>query len=94
MDDYFRLSIQDSWETFMNGSSDISNQTSCLLAKYCDDLLRQSKSVQLSDEDIATQLDRVLSVFKFLHAKDFFKVRFFVGGLHALTFAYVEIYMH
>lgn len=72
----------------MNVSPDASNQTSCLLAKYCDDLLRsccpsKSTSAQysLSDNDVAIQLDRALSVFKFLHAKDFFKVPPVPNGL-------------
>lgn len=92
---YIYSIVQEAWETELNDTPDSANQNACLLAKYCDAIMKVASSsskasaVALSgshlgdsefhnftkDSEIKIQLNRVLSLFKHLQAKDFFGVK-------------------
>lgn len=64
----FQKKLQEAFEDFIN--KDI--RTSSYLASYADDLLK-SKAKSLPEEEIDSQLERAIVIFRYLQDKDIFE---------------------
>lgn len=67
-DPAFAAAVKDAWEHFLNVKQ---NRPAELLAKYVDSKLRGQKGS--TDTEVEATLDKVMVVFRYLHAKDVFE---------------------
>ncbi|KAF4652944.1 Cullin-4A, partial [Perkinsus chesapeaki] len=74
----FRMSAKEAFEAFMNGCEQV-NKPAHLLAKYCDDSIgsyvRNMKNA-LTAEEVEARMDSVMTLFRFISAKDIFEAHY------------------
>jgi hypothetical protein len=64
----------------MNGNSGTLDSTSLLLAMYCDEIMHKeypnNKNKEILQEIKQTKVELIISVFRYLHAKDTFEAHY------------------
>ncbi|KFH01910.1 cullin family protein [Toxoplasma gondii VAND] len=65
----FSLGIKEAWEKFLNQDVESSRKITRFLAKRCDCLLRETKSA----EDLEKEMAKVMVIFRYLDGKDYFE---------------------
>ncbi|KAF4694824.1 Cullin-4A, partial [Perkinsus olseni] len=74
----FKISVKEAFEAFMNGCDQV-NKSAHLLAKYCDDSIgsyvRNVKN-SLTAEEVEGRMDSVMTLFRFISAKDIFEAHY------------------